>query len=636
MDKRFFFKYKCSKFQFQGGIQAEREAKEKMIEEEQRKMQESILSLLHRKERERQEKMCDSVPEKSQLEKDIEQISIDKEVEKKVREDLGQNEHDKKRIQVPICNYGPSCKCNPVLPEDIFDQLEAGKEPGVKAKEESISNSEQKEKEESNLKTEPSTSTEVVIKENEQPKRRRRRRNLRTAFEYNLKVDFHDANSNFYQLLSSEDEDDDLVTGDDNEESSEESYIEVEATPAEPDVIPNETEDSGEESENSFISEYSDNKRTCNDESLEEKGMRISEFNEEISKNDETIQEATQNCDNEDEIIVEDIVDFASDIVTKNNDVFGKEEETSVTTLKTFDEKVDSIEHEVANTAKTEPEQAQSRKLSLQDKNENQKQEPLPFFVKTENIGKEKTEETTKNSLSMSVSKDDDKIVLPLKDLDSQTLKLANFANNENTKNEEEDDKSLLLKAKISSSVKEQEEKPKEEEKAVIGGECKYSLKEESVQKKDQVDLRGNKVSRSKRRKERVQSANLKLSSKKINCDKDRSKNKLEMNERSMVKPFQDVDEGGKSKLMFPRSNCRDIMSLLQQENSDDLELCPDWKGRDIDDFPTLTTPGNRGQDRSLPLPPISQTMRNRASKAEDDIIAPNWTRVPVTDIILR
>ena len=113
-----------------------------MIEEEQRKMQESILSLLHRKERERQEKMCDSVPEKSQLEKDIEQISIDKEVEKKVREDLGQNEHDKKRIQVPICNYGPSCKCNPVLPEDIFDQLEAGKEPG--AKEESNSNSELK------------------------------------------------------------------------------------------------------------------------------------------------------------------------------------------------------------------------------------------------------------------------------------------------------------------------------------------------------------------------------------------------------------------------------------------------------------------------------------------------------------
>ena len=64
-----------------------------MIEEEQRKMQESILSLLHRKERERQEKMCDSVPEKSQLEKDIEQISIDKEVEKKVREENSSASH---------------------------------------------------------------------------------------------------------------------------------------------------------------------------------------------------------------------------------------------------------------------------------------------------------------------------------------------------------------------------------------------------------------------------------------------------------------------------------------------------------------------------------------------------------------
>ena len=56
-----------------------------MIEEEQRKMQESILSLLHRKEKARQEQMTESVPEKSQLEKDIEQISIDKEVEKKVK-----------------------------------------------------------------------------------------------------------------------------------------------------------------------------------------------------------------------------------------------------------------------------------------------------------------------------------------------------------------------------------------------------------------------------------------------------------------------------------------------------------------------------------------------------------------------
>ena len=558
MDKRFFFKYKCSKFQFQGGIQAEREAKEKMIEEEQRKMQESILSLLHRKERERQEKMCDSVPEKSQLEKDIEQISIDKEVEKKVREDLGQNEHDKKRIQVPICNYGPSCKCNPVLPEDIFDQLEAGKEPGVKAKEESISNSEQKEKEESNLKTEPSTSTEVVIKENEQPKRRRRRSNLRTAFEYNLKVDFHDANSNFYQLLSSEDEDDDLA-GDDNEESSEDSYIEVMATPAEPDIKPNETEESEEESENSFISEYSDNKRMCHEESLEEKGMSSSELNEEISNKDETmcndesldekgmstsglneeinnedetIQEPTQNCDNEDVIIVEDIVDFASDIATKNNDVFDKEEEVSFTPLQTYDEEVDSIEQEVDNIAEKEPGQAQSKKSSLQDGNENQKQEPLHLFLKTDNIEKEETEETTKNSLSMSVSKDDNKIVLPLQDLDSKILKLENFETNENTEKKEEDEKSLLLKAKISSSVKEHEEKPIEEEKAVIGGEFKSFLKEESIQKKDQVDLRGNKVSRSKRRKERVQSANLKLSSKKINCDKDRSKNKLEMSER--------------------------------------------------------------------------------------------------------
>ena len=112
------------------------------------------------------------------------------------------------------------------------------------------------------------------------------------------------------------------------------------------------------------------------------------------------------------------------------------------------------------------------------------------------------------------------------------------------------------------------------------------------------------------------------------------SRRLIEMNERSMVKPFQVYADEGKSGLLFPRSNCRDIMGLLQQENTEDLNLYFDWKRRDRVDFPTSSS-----KDQPLspqPLPPISQAMRNRASKTENVFMAPNWTRVPVADIILR
>lgn len=619
-----------------------------MIEEEQRKMQESILSLLHRKERERKEKMCDSVPEKSQLEKDIEKISIDKEVEKKVREDLGQNEHEKKRIQVPICNYGPSCKCNPVLPDDIFDQLEAGKEPGAKesgtkesgAKEDS--NSSPDLKGETNLKT----NLKVELKENEQPKRRKKRRNLRTAFEYNLKVDFHDANSNFYQLLSSEDEDDERVT-EDEMESSDDSYIEMEATLEEPDVKQNENDNSEEESENSFISDNdndtvngNDDKRFCSNESLDEKGQGPSELNKkEVSIKDESVQETTQICDNEDVIIVEDIVDFASDkIDTKIKDSVEKEDETRVTPNETFGEKKDFIKHEVANNEESKQRQAQSRRLSLQEnediKTKDQSQELLEIYLKSmaDDTDKE-AKENTEQSLSIPLSTDEDQIVLPDEESTFQISKIRNIATTENTEQEEETVKSCLLKEKIPKNLREYQEAPTDREEPDIGREVQCFEKGGSVKKKDHVVLMGKKVCRSKRRKERVHSANLKLSSKKINCDKDRSEDKLEMIERSMVKPFQDFAEKGISGLLFPRSNCRDIMGLLQQENTEDLNLFPDRRRRDREDFPTSSS---KDHVSPQPLPPISHAMGNRESVTENVIMAPNWTRVTVADIILR
>ena len=44
----------------------------------------------------------------------------------------------------------------------------------------------------------------------------------------------------------------------------------------------------------------------------------------------------------------------------------------------------------------------------------------------------------------------------------------------------------------------------------------------------------------------------------------------------------------------------------------------------------------NRGCEKPLPLPPISQAMKKRSDHSGSVIMAPDWTRAPVADIILR
>ena len=44
----------------------------------------------------------------------------------------------------------------------------------------------------------------------------------------------------------------------------------------------------------------------------------------------------------------------------------------------------------------------------------------------------------------------------------------------------------------------------------------------------------------------------------------------------------------------------------------------------------------DRGHEKTLPLPPISQALRKRADNTESVNMAPDWTRAPVADIILR
>ena len=593
-----------------------------MIEEEQRKMQESILSLLHRKERERQEKMNDSVPEKSQLEKDIEQISIDKEVEKKVREDLGQNEHEKKRIQVPICNYGPSCKCNPVLPDDIFDQLEAGQEPGVKV--ETSSKPEQTGKETPSLETESK-----LVKDNGEPKRRKKRKNYRTAFEYNLKVDFHDVNSNFYQLLSSEDEDDEPATGEATEDSSEESYIEMKDTLKEQEVQQHD-ENSEEECENSFISEMSDEKIPCNDESLDEKECEQSELNDSVLISDESIHIATQNSDKKDVMIVEDIVDFIpEDFDTSSENVNTDQDVTRIDSNQIINE-IKTSDCEEAYVGETESRQAES-KTGLQSKDEvdediklnDQNQEPLGLILipETEEID-DKAKGNNILSLSIPVSTDKEEKDLPPKDLDSKMCKNGMISNEEINEQEEDDTYFLMLNQKISNSPREiYQQNTSKIEREDNGEEIKPPEGQRIFIEKRQ--------SRAKRRKMRRESANLKLSSKTVNYDT--GGDKMAMYGISRAKPLQDFDEEIKVKVKFPRSNCRDIMGLLQKESSADLNLYPDWKKSEIETHPK--SPDNLGHEKSQPLPPISLAVRAKANDTENVIRAPDWTRVTVTDI---
>ena len=189
-------------------------------------MQESILSVLNKKNRKKKE--TEEVAEKMTLLEDIQQLSIDKEIEQKVRRELDQVDDTKSdpKVEVPMCNYGPGCRCNPELPKDIFDQIE-----GI----------------------------DDTKKEDEAPppcSKRKKRRRLKTAFKFNVQVDFHDANSNFYQLLSSEDETD----------SVEDSLEIIEDTPVienddnaeeETGEIAWEKNDEDENSDNSFISEKS-------------------------------------------------------------------------------------------------------------------------------------------------------------------------------------------------------------------------------------------------------------------------------------------------------------------------------------------------------------------------------------------
>ena len=276
--------------------------------------------------------------------------------------------------------------------------------------------------------------------------------------------------------------------------------------------------------------------------------------------------------------------------------------------------------------------------ITTQNITKNQYHEPLQSILKTKcDRAEDELEEKTEKSILIPVIPVKEKLEVPFQDF--QNVKVEGISTNENTEQEQDDVKSLLLKAIISNSVREEhQESPSTDSNEVdFGREVKSNTNEvvESTKERDRGVLMGKKISRSKRRKTRVKSADLKLNSIKINSDEDRSKERIVLHERCMVKFVQDFGEGTENKIKYPRSNCRDIMSLLQQDNSDDLNLYPDWKRRrERRDFSMSQV--NRDCEKPLPLPPISQAIKKRSVNTGSVIMEPDWTRAPVGDIILR
>ena len=199
-------------------------------------MQESILGLFSKRNKkteepvqvEETEKEEEATEQKDAIEKEMEIIEAKTEVKSEEKTDLEKKEEDdydeirKKRIiQIPVCNFGPDCKCNPDLSELM---------------------------KESEIKEKPKKKIRKVAKRH-------------GPFEYNLKVDFHDANSNFYQLLSSEDEDEQYEYVEEDEEddiSSTIDYKESEELTNEVKSVVNEVTEDEESESNSFISTFSE------------------------------------------------------------------------------------------------------------------------------------------------------------------------------------------------------------------------------------------------------------------------------------------------------------------------------------------------------------------------------------------
>ena len=606
----------------------------------------------------------EDIKEKSQLEKDIEQISIHKDVEKKVREDLGQDQEkeEKKKIEVPMCNYGPGCRCNPEIKEDMFDLIEAGKQPEVHG---------------------------------EESKKKKKKKNLKTAFEYNLKVDFHDANSNFYQLLSSEEEDCTVIEEEESEEeSSDNSHCDQMTNEEKAETI---VEEENETSDDSFITEYSDVEEvdtinienTKQTESIAEESINaedspdpeeekvasvdmteyfiVNSRREETLRNDESncADEGIKNEPNSEEVLPSKGEESdASEIVEKNtkdaiiesiNEALENVSEYKQTVFGERNQSnhdVSSIAiaiHDIATVESTEeiPDEKEEKISVHKDievdsfvfvekdmpKNEN------VLFTKVQKHKKTDEKQGPVTPISLRKICEDSggnssemELYKPLVEENKTKMNSKYTSNKEDSILEEK--KKVKLDSKLSSKGEE-----KDTNNVDLSSKYQYTNQKQEKSKKDRkpTHLKSKYVSpKQERSTENMSKANFHKMASLPNQREDIS---IKYYDR-YKKPPQKSEKVVEAKVTanFAKSNCRDIMNLLQQESSMDLDLHPDWNRATTSPFPleNRSRPSS-STGRPSPLPPIV-SMRDVKNRREtnrvEKINPPNWKRVPVENII--
>ena len=478
-------------------------------------MQESILSVLNKKNRKKKE--TEEVAEKMTLLEDIQQLSIDKEIEQKVRRELDQVDDTKSdpKVEVPMCNYGPGCRCNPELPKDIFDQIE-----GI----------------------------DDTKKEDEAPppcSKRKKRRRLKTAFKFNVQVDFHDANSNFYQLLSSEDETDSV---EDSLEIIEDAPVIENDDNAEEETgdIVREKNDEDENSDNSFISDKSLPKHRISAEiktefenPKEEKIDSTIELNE---KSERVAREHSQNSETDEESL-DSFIDINDDLVDENeinkdteSDSFVIIEQPSVSIVEdTMDDKTLSSNEDIP----------------VETKQDIPDEDPSPAgLVVMEN----------------------------------------NFLSTNKNENNYDEPKPSTENLQIPVITEEDEE----------------------LQAKDKVM--------------RPRSAVRRRHPKDNKTTDTKKKNQVRPHSARITRTGNNAASNNESCNKLVRRNCKDIMGLLLQESSFDLNLNPDWGRRSATGF-NLQGSDTASISSLSPLPPISSSPRPTYQEDLPRITSPTWTR---------
>ena len=564
-----------------------------MVEEERRKMQESILGLFTRRERninQQEQGDQEEVSPKSAAEIEIEKIEIDAKLEIKVRTELALEEMNDKvckirktLIEIPICNFGPDCKCNPDLATANHDSI-----------------------------------TEEA-EEKKKVKRRVRKVARRTPFEYNLKVDFHDANSNFYQLLSSEEEEDQYSYIEEQEEDDLSSNIDCkEDNPSdeEADGVLDDVVDNEESESNSFISTFSE------DEAAKESVVAV--------------------CDDGDLPEIKEPAEGMSEVKESEWEVIGTE---PLDNDEGPTEVMEHLESVKINNLLTDNNDEDAKSDLFFDENEDKSEVMEECNLKTE----EEPFEMIFTKVEFPQSSDDSNIPEgQTSDIPCDGINAAiNYEHDQNVGNSI-DKGAIIAKEKINDNCNENNLKLPAKHHLDQGPEGSNDC--------NNFDISGIKLTTEDAQndvKEEVSNLDFSGKSDKTQSDIDTETSIMRLesrykNKRTKQKPKSaNNNKGVKVKLESKTTrsnkktnksnclpNCRDIYNLLQQEDCNNFDLKASWGRRSpgILSLPesNLSSPSSN----SSPLPPISRVQRKTdKSSGSEPIRSPSWSRPDSCDL---